>query len=141
MSPIKAKSIYFFEKYNYDLVNGLPLHQNGSCLIFGEGRQNLNAARRALGKSGNFILFDTSCRLLDEFGTILETRGYEIKILNLCDLQKSNTYNPFDYLKTEPENQVTLICPSERIKNVIDNAFINDTERYQIKQHVDTPIK
>ena len=41
----------------------------------------------------------------------------------------------------EPENQVTLICPSERIKNVIDNAFINDTERYQIKQHVDTPIK
>ena len=272
----------FANKYNYDLVNGLPLHQNCSCLIFGEGRQNLNAARRALGKSGNFILFDTSCRLLDEFGTILETRGYEIKILNLCDLQKSNTYNPFDYLKTEPEiyqyseflikailrkdtlnpmeyelclalnsvllfimkkcppfkrnfnslfeilfnkdskysdinllskksalglkrlfyqlsyaeflnltatnnlcfeelfddenrkialflinnpthkfdwlieslvyqftrmtnlepeNQVTLICPSERIKNVIDNAFINDTERYQIKQHVDTQIK
>ena len=93
----------FAEKYNYDLVNGLPLHQNGCCLIFGDDRQNFDAARRALGKSGNFILFDTNCRLLEEFGTILETRGYEIKILNLCDLQKSNTYNPLDYLKTEPE--------------------------------------
>ena len=41
--------------------------------------------------------------MLEEFGTILETRAYEIKILNLCDLQKLNTYNPLDYLKTEPE--------------------------------------
>ena len=39
----------------------------------------------------------------------------------------------------EPENQVTLICPTERIKNVINNALICGTKKYQIKQRVDSP--
>ena len=93
----------FAEKYNYDLVNGQYLAENNSCIIFRDEGQDVAAARSALKQEQNFIIYDTNYRLLDEFGSWLEARGYDIRILNLCDLQKSNTYNPLHYLKNETE--------------------------------------
>lgn len=41
--------------------------------------------------------------MLNEFGSWLELIGYDIKILNLRDLDRSNTFNPLVYLHNEAD--------------------------------------
>ena len=39
--------------------------------------------------------------ILRDTGTLLKERGYDIKVLDLIDMEKSHCYNPFVYLKND----------------------------------------
>ena len=93
----------FAEKFKYDLINGKFLAENSNCITIGNDQDDIAIVRSALKQDRNFIIYDRNYLLLNEFGSWLESRGYEIKILNLCDLDKSNTFNPLSYLQNESD--------------------------------------
>lgn len=55
----------------------------------------------------NFICTDPSGELLADTGEMLEGCGYNIKVFNLVNMEKSNTYNPLKYINEE--NDVILL--------------------------------
>lgn len=55
----------------------------------------------------NFICTDPSGELMADTGKMLESFGYKVKCFNLVDMNKSDTYNPLEYIHTE--NDVILL--------------------------------
>lgn len=51
-----------------------------------------------------FIL-DCKGELLRDCGGLLEQMGYEIKVVDLLNMEKSHCYNPFAYLKSDNDVQ------------------------------------
>lgn len=58
--------------------------------------------------NGSIVVTDPKGELLAKNGNILKRQGYEIKVINLVDMKKSNCYNPFRYVKS-PEDVPKLI--------------------------------
>ena len=90
----------FAKEYRYDLVNGKYLAE-GHNVMFDVNNSDIKAVRRVLQQDKNFVIYDKNYVLLNEFGNWLESRGYEIRLLNLCDVVKSDTYNPLQYLSSD----------------------------------------
>ena len=42
---------------------------------------------------------------MKDTGTLLKKKGYEVKVLDLINMEKSNCYNPFVYLKDDNDVQ------------------------------------
>lgn len=55
----------------------------------------------------NTSLFILDCKgeLLRDCGGLLEQMGYEIKVVDLLNMEKSHCYNPFAYLKSDNDVQ------------------------------------
>jgi type IV secretion system protein VirD4 len=51
----------------------------------------------------SFICTDPKGTILQEVGTLLQKRGYRIKVINTIDFKKSMRYNPFSYIKSEKD--------------------------------------
>lgn len=56
-------------------------------------------------KTKRWIL-DPKGELLRDTGNLLKAEGYEIKVIDLIDMEKSHCYNPFVYLRN---TQTTLL--------------------------------
>ena len=54
-----------------------------------------------------YVLFILDCKgeLLRDCGGLLERMGYEIKVVDLLNMEKSHCYNPFAYLKSDNDVQ------------------------------------
>lgn len=65
----------------------------------------------------SFVTTDPSGELLESCGQMLEDFGYKIKVLNLVNMKKSNTYNPLNYI--HEENDVILLADC-LLKNTAD---------------------
>lgn len=48
--------------------------------------------------NSNYVISDPKGTLVLELGDMLEAHGYRVKVLNLLDMAKSNSYNPFNYI-------------------------------------------
>ncbi len=66
----------------------------------------------------SFVVTDPKSELLRSTGNMLKAKGYKIKVLNLIDLEKSDGYNPFQYIREETD--VILL---------IDNLIRNTTQK------------
>lgn len=64
---------------------------------------------------GSFIATDPKGELLRATGSMLKKNGYNVKVLNLIDMAKSDCYNPFRYIRTE--NDVIKL-----VTNIISNT-------------------
>lgn len=64
---------------------------------------------------GSFIATDPKGELLRTTGRMLKNNGYNVKVLNLIDMAKSDCYNPFRYIRTE--NDVIKL-----VTNIISNT-------------------
>ncbi|MEG2380114.1 MAG: type IV secretory system conjugative DNA transfer family protein [Oscillospiraceae bacterium] len=53
--------------------------------------------------NSSFIISDVKGSLFKQTYKILEHRGYKIRILNFIDLKYTNTFNPFEYIKTDTD--------------------------------------
>ena len=49
----------------------------------------------------SFVVTDPSGELLESTGKFLEDQGYKIKVFNLVEMQHSNCYNPFNYIRDD----------------------------------------
>ena len=53
----------------------------------------------------SFVALDPKGELLKDTGNLLEKKGYEVRVLDLINMEKSHCYNPFVYLKTDNDVQ------------------------------------
>ena len=135
----------FKDKFKYDLINGKYL-SDISCNI--EWFQNENNWIENVGKTlshnKNFIIYDENKNILNTYGYFLEEKGYTLKFLNLCNLNQSDTYNPFDrmIIETDEGNIVNeqdisvfsdMLLKSLNIYTIDNSVFIQSLILYILK--------
>ncbi len=54
-----------------------------------------------LQANSSFVITDPSGELLESTGEYLREQGYEIKVFNLSDMEHSDQYNPFRYIRSQ----------------------------------------
>ena len=69
--------------------------------------------------NSSYVILDPKGEILRDTGYLLEKKGYEIKVLDLINMEKSHCYNPFVYLKDDNDVQklVTNLFKSTTPKN------------------------
>ena len=77
----------------------------------------------------SFVTLDPKGEILRDTGYLLEQKGYEVKVLDLINMDKSHCYNPFVYLKSDNDVQrlVTNLFKSTTPKGSQSNDPFWDT--------------
>lgn len=75
---------------------------NNICLVGASGRGKTRGFIKPniMQMNSNYVVSDPKGTLVLELGDMLEAYGYKIKVLNLLDMKKSNSYNPFNYIRS-----------------------------------------
>lgn len=89
---------------------------NNICCIGGAGTGKSRGLIKPnlLQANCSFVITDPSGELLASTGKYLEQQGYEIRVFNLSDMEHSDRYNPFAYIRNQ-EGVLKMI--SALIKN------------------------
>jgi len=75
------------------------------CGGSGSGKTRFYCKPNAMQCNTSFVILDPKGEILRDVGGLLEEEGYEIKILDLINMQKSHCYNPFVYLRDDSDVQ------------------------------------
>lgn len=67
----------------------------------GSGKSRFLVKPNVLQANCSFVITDPSGELLETTGDFLKQQGYEIKVFNLVQMEHSNSYNPFAYIRNE----------------------------------------
>ena len=89
-------------------LNGKKHRRNVNVLVVGgsgAGKTFSYCKPNVLQANTSFVILDPKGEILRDTGYLLETEGYEIKVLDLINMSKSHCYNPFVYLKTDNDVQ------------------------------------
>lgn len=88
----------------------LPAMNNNALIIGGSGAGKSFYIVKPNGytASGSYLFCDPKGELLRDLGGYLELQGYRIVVLDLIDMDSSDGYNPFAYLRSD-EDIVSLI--------------------------------
>lgn len=84
----------------------------------GAGKTRFFALPNILNGNCNFIILDPKGEILRTVGHVLESLGYEIKVLDLLHMERSHCYNPFDYLRNVDD-----------IQRLVSNIFASSTPK------------
>lgn len=90
---------------------------SGSGKTFYEVKTNL----MQMPRNCSFICTDPKGELLRSCGQMLKDNGYNVKVINLLDMDKSDCYNPFAYIREETD-VIKLIT------NLISNTTPKDAK-------------
>lgn len=85
-------------------LNGKIHRRNLNTLIIGgsgSGKTRFYAKPNIMQCNTSFIVLDPKGEILRDTGNLLEHEGYDIKVLDLINMEKSHCYNPFVYLKSD----------------------------------------
>ena len=84
---------------------------NMNMLVIGSSgtyKTNSVVTPNLLRCNANYIVLDVKGELMYKYGRYLSSQGYTIRSLNLKDPEKSDRYNPFEYIEKE-EDLIRLI--------------------------------
>lgn len=95
----------------------------------GAGKTRFYCKPNLMQCNTSFVILDPKGEILRDTGHLLEKEGYEIKVLDLINMEKSHCYNPFVYLKTDNDVQklVTNLFKSTTPKGAQSNDPFWDT--------------
>ena len=88
------------------------------CGGSGSGKTRFYAKPNVLNANTSFVCLDPKGELLRDTGQVLKAEGYDIKVLDLINMDKSHCYNPFCYLKDDND-----------IQRLATNLFRNTTPK------------
>ena len=88
------------------------------CGGSGSGKTRFYAKPNIMNANTSFITLDCKGEILRDTGTLLEKKGYKIKVLDLINMEKSHCYNPFAYLRNDND-----------IQRLVTNLFKNTTPK------------
>lgn len=71
----------------------------------GSGKTRFYAKPNLLQANTSFVVLDPKGENLQDTGYLLEAKGYEVRVLDLINMEKSHCYNPFVYLKDDNDVQ------------------------------------
>ena len=84
----------------------------------GSGKTFHFAKVNIVNANTSFIILDPKGEILRDTGYLLEEKGYKIKILDLINMEKSDCYNPFVYIRDDND-----------IQRLVTNIFKNTTPK------------
>jgi len=93
-------------------------NRNKNVIVFGpsgSGKSYSVAGPQLLQFNSNYVLSDPKGELLDTYGNVLVSQGYDVKVFNLKDRDKSDHYNPFAYIHDTDD---IVVVAKNLIKNM-----------------------
>ena len=99
------------------------------CGGSGAGKTRFYCKPNLMQANTSFVILDPKGEIVRDVGKLLETKGYEIKVLDLISMEKSHCYNPFVYLQNDNDIQrlVTNLFKSTTPKGSQSNDPFWDT--------------
>ena len=88
------------------------------CGGSGAGKTRFFAKPNVMNANTSFVCLDPKGELLRDTGGLLKAKGYEIKVIDLINMEKSHCYNPFVYLRDDND-----------IQRLVTNLFKNTTPK------------
>lgn len=133
----KYSSKYFAENklLTQHVRMGLDIHKhrrNLNTVVIGgsgAGKTRFYAKPNLCQANTSFVILDPKGELLRDTGHLLEKKGYEVRVLDLLNMEKSFCYNPFVYLRDDNDVQrlVTNLFKSTTPKDSKSNDPFWDT--------------
>jgi len=109
----KQVNAMFCQKENKLLTKnvwlGLDTHKHRRSLNVlviggsGAGKSRTYVKPNILQANTNYVITDPKMEVLTATGGYLKEQGYDIRVLNLVNLEQSDGYNPFRYLQDEKD--------------------------------------
>ena len=102
-------------------LNGRKHRRNLNVLVCGgsgAGKTRYYAKPNVMNCNTSFVVLDPKGELLRDTGNLLKEKGYEIKVIDLINMDKSHCYNPFVYLRDDND-----------IQRLVTNLFKNTTPK------------
>lgn len=99
---------------------------NSNMLVIdatGSGKTTNVAYPNILQMYGSYVISDSSGMLYKKTAHVLRNRGYEIRVLNMREPEKSDHYNPFCYLNTEADVSELVSCLMQYLNR--NNGFVD----------------
>lgn len=75
------------------------------CGGSGAGKTRFYCKPNIMQGNTSFVVLDPKGEILRDAGKLLEKKGYEIRVLDLINMEKSHCYNPFVYLRDDNDVQ------------------------------------
>ena len=113
-------------------LNAKKHHRNLNTLVCGgsgAGKTRFYCKPNLMQANTSYVILDPKGEIVRDVGKLLETKGYEIKVLDLISMEKSHCYNPFVYLRSDNDIQrlVTNLFKSTTPKGSQSNDPFWDT--------------
>ena len=113
-------------------LNGKKHRRNVNVLVVGgsgAGKTYSYCKPNVMQCNTSFVVLDPKGEIVRDTGYLLEQNGYEVRVLDLINMEKSHCYNPFVYLKTDNDVQklVTNLFKSTTPKGSSTNDPFWDT--------------
>ena len=102
-------------------------NRNKNIIVFGpsgSGKSYSVAGPQLLQFNSNYVLSDPKGELLDTYGNVLVSQGYDVKVFNLKDRDKSDHYNPFAYIHDTDD---IVVVAKNLIKNMKEDPRQKNT--------------
>ena len=118
--PVKTENIVLTQNVSIGL-DGRKHRRNLNVLVCGgsgSGKTRYYAKPNIMNANTSLVALDPKGELLRSTGSLLAKKGYEVRVLDLIDMEKSHCYNPFVYLKTDND-----------IQRLVTNLFRNTTPK------------
>lgn len=71
----------------------------------GAGKTRFYAKPNVMNANTSFCILDPKGEILRDTGALLKAKGYDVRILDLINMDKSHCYNPFAYLRDDNDVQ------------------------------------
>ena len=113
-------------------LDGRKHRRNLNTLVVGgsgAGKSRFYAKVNLCQANTSYFVLDCKGELLRDCGSLLERQGYEIRIVDLLNMEKSHCYNPFSYLKNvnDVQKMVTNLFKATTPKGSQSNDPFWDT--------------
>lgn len=87
-------------------LDGKKHRRNLNTLIIGgsgAGKTRFYVKPNIMQCNTSFVVLDPKGEILKSTGYLLKNKGYAIKVIDLVDMEKSQGYNPFEYIKDDKD--------------------------------------
>ena len=88
------------------------------CGGSGSGKTRFYAKPNIMQANTSFVILDPKGEILRDTGNLLKKKGYDIKVIDLINMEMSHCYNPFMYLHSDID-----------IQKLVTNLFKNTTPK------------
>ena len=75
------------------------------CGGSGAGKTRFYCKPNTMQCNTSFVILDPKGENLRDTGSLLEEKGYEVRVLDLINMERSHCYNPFVYLQSDNDVQ------------------------------------
>ncbi|MEE0181574.1 MAG: type IV secretory system conjugative DNA transfer family protein [Anaerovoracaceae bacterium] len=102
-------------------LNGRKHRRNLNVLVCGgsgAGKTRFYCKPNIMQGNTSYVILDPKGEILRDTGKLLESKGYEIKVLDLINMGKSHCYNPFVYIHSDND-----------VQKLVNNLFKSTTPK------------